>query len=206
MADNLLIIFAKYPVPGRVKTRLAARLGDAEAARIYKACAELTIGAVKPGEHHEYDLAVAFWPPEKASSMAKWLGSGMTLSSQQGQDLGSRMHHAFTAGFAQCYKKIIIIGADCPAVTRELILQGFACLAGAHTVMGPATDGGYYLIGLRRSAPGLFEDISWGTNRVAGQTLAKCSALNMTCSMLPVLRDIDRIEDLEYYRIQGFIL
>jgi len=206
MTDNLLIIFAKYPEAGQVKTRLAAKLGDTEAVRIYRACTELVISAAFPVDMNEYAAAIACWPPEKIQAMKEWLGPSMKVFSQQGHDLGSRMHNAFTDGLAEGYQKIIIIGADCPAVTHELIMRAFACLDNAAVVIGPATDGGYYLIGLRHPIATLFEGISWGSDRVCEQTLSHCLALNIPCALLPELRDIDRSEDLEYYRQKGLIL
>lgn len=206
MAQNLCIIFAKYPEPGRVKTRLAAELGDAEAVRVYCACMEQVISAAARSGITEYAVAIACWPPEKLDAMAKWLGPNMKINRQRGHDLGSRMHHAFTEGFSAGYKKIVIIGADCPAVTQELVIQALTMLEGSDAVIGPATDGGYYLIGLRQLAPGLFEGIAWSTELVCRQTLARCSNLNLTFALLPELRDIDRIDDLEHYRSQGILL
>ena len=206
MTENLLIIFAKYPESGRVKTRLAAELGDTEALRIYRACSQLVISSADPDGTKEYRMAIACWPPEKIDAMEQWLGPNIKIFGQQGHDLGSRMHHAFTDGFAAGYKKIIIIGADCPAVTHELIMRAFAGLDSAAVVIGPATDGGYYLIGLRHPIATLFEGISWGSDRVCEQTLSHCLALNIPCALLPELRDIDRSEDLEYYRQKGLVL
>jgi rSAM/selenodomain-associated transferase 1 len=206
MAQNLVIMFAKHPEPGRVKTRLAAELGDAEAVRVYRACTELVIAAVARGGINEYAVAIACWPPEKINEMRQWLGPDARIITQQGHDLGSRMHHAFTEGFAGGHKKISIIGADCPAVTRELLAQALAMLDSAEVVIGPAADGGYYLMGLRRSIHALFEGIAWSSELVCRQTLAICSRLHLTYALLPVLRDIDRADDLEHYRAQGILL
>jgi len=207
MTQNLLIIFAKYPEPGRVKTRLAAELGDAEAVRVYRACAEMVLAETdSPGGSAGYDVALAFWPPEKINEMRLWIGPEIKIAPQQGHDLGSRMQHAFAVGFTGGYEKIIIIGADCPAVTQELISKAFVLLDSQDAVIGPAADGGYYLIGLRHTMSALFDKISWGTELVCNQTLAHCRALNITCALLPELRDIDRIEDLDYYRQKGLAL
>lgn len=206
MAANLLIVFAKYPEPGTVKTRLARDIGPESAALVYRKCARLVLDAVAPHDSHAYDLMVACLPADRIGAAAQWLGRHDNIRAQQGTDLGSRMHNAFCAGFAEGHEKIILIGTDCPAVTREIIEQGFAGLDRDEAVLGPAADGGYYLIGLRRPASALFESISWGTNRVAHQTMAKLRALGMTCSLLPELRDIDRMDDLAYYRRKGLCL
>lgn len=206
MTANLLIVFAKYPEPGMVKTRLARQIGPEAAALVYRTCARLVLDAVVPEGPQEYELILACWPADRAGATALWLDRNLQITCQQGEDLGSRMHHAFTAGFAGGHTKIIIIGTDCPALTREIIGQGFACLDRDEAVLGPAADGGYYLIGLRRAEAALFKNISWGTDRVAGQTMARLRASGMTCSLLPKLRDIDRMDDLDYYRRKGLHL
>jgi uncharacterized protein len=207
MTQNLLNIFAKYPEPGRVKTRLAAEIGNTEALRIYRACTEMVLAATaSPVGSAGYDVALACWPPKKIDAMAQWLDSHIKILGQHGHDLGSRMHNVFAEGFTEGYTKVIIIGTDCPAVTHELIMQAFAGLDSAAVVIGPASDGGYYLIGLRHTMPALFEGISWGTELVFNQTLAHCRALKITCALLPELRDIDRRDDLDYYRQKGLAL
>lgn len=207
MSDNLLIMFVKNPEPGQVKSRLAATLGDHEAARVYKAITEGLVSAVDPSSKCAgYDMAVAYSPADAAKDMKAWLGSGIQLLPQSGENLGERMHKAFKDGFARSYKKILIIGSDCPAVTHELIIEALHMLDRHDVLIGPATDGGYYLIGLCSSAPGLFTGIGWSTELVLQQTIERCNALHLTYVLLPELRDIDHPEDLEYYRRQGLLL
>ncbi len=155
MRDNLLIMFVKNPEPGQVKSRLAATLGDREAARVYKAITESLLSAVVPSSKAAgYDMAVAYSPADAAEDMRTWLGTGIQLMPQTGGNLGERMHNAFTEGFARGYKSIVIIGSDCPAVTSELINEALHKLDRHDVVIGPATDGGYYLIGLRQLCAG----------------------------------------------------
>jgi rSAM/selenodomain-associated transferase 1 len=109
-------------------------------------------------------------------------------------------------GFARGYKKIVVIGSDCPAVSQELIIEALRKLDLHDVVIGPATDGGYYLVGLRQTVPELFSGIAWSTDQVLSQTLKLCSSQRLSPALLPELRDIDQIEDLVYYREQGLLL
>jgi rSAM/selenodomain-associated transferase 1 len=205
MTKQVLIVFAKYPEPGLVKTRLAAEIGRDEAARVYRSCAERVIAAVAPATAG-YDVELACSPPGDKARMVRWLGPGMKISGQQGYDLGSRMHNAFVQGFAAGYERVIIIGTDCPALTRDNMEHAFRALHSADAVIGPAADGGYYLIGLTRPVSGLFIDVSWGTERVLSQTIKKCHDVSINAALLPELRDIDRVDDLSFYRSQGLVL
>lgn len=207
MHDNLLIMFVKYPRPGYVKSRLAFKLGDIEATRVYRSVTENLISAiVQPSKDACYEIAVTYSPAEAAQEMRAWLGSGLQLIAQSGANLGERMQKAFSDGFSRGYKNIIIIGSDCPAVTNELIISALEKLKSHDVVIGPAYDGGYYLIGLCRSEPKLFAGIDWSTELVLKQTIERCTALHRSYVLLPELRDIDRIEDLAYYRGIGIIL
>lgn len=207
MHANLLIMFVKYPEPGQVKSRLADVLGDREAAHVYKAVTESLFCAVAPSSKDAvYDMAVAYAPADAADAMRTWLGSTLQLMPQTGGDLGRRINSAFKHGFARGYKSIVIIGSDCPVVTRELINEALHKLDSNDAVIGPAADGGYYLIGLCRPAPELFTGIAWSTEQVLRQTIEQCNAAHLTHALLPELRDIDRMEDLEYYRRQGMNL
>ncbi len=207
MAENLLVMFVKYPKAGCVKSRLAAALGDREAVRVYKAVTEQLIVAVVPSSKNaSYDMAIAYSPSDAAHDMQTWLSSGIQLMPQSGAHLGERMQNAFAEGFDQGYKNIVIIGSDCPAVTKELIIETLQKLKTHHVVIGPAADGGYYLIGLCRSEPKLLAGIDWSTEHVLKQTIERCNTLNCSYILLPELRDIDRIEDLAYYRKQGIML
>jgi hypothetical protein len=207
MHENLLVMFVKKPAPGQMKSRLAAAVGGREAARIYKAVTERLLSALSPStEAAGYDLAVAYTPADAEDDMRAWLGNGLQLIPQTGGDLGARMHKAFEQGFARGYTRIVIIGSDCPAVDHAIIHAALHSLASHEAVIGPAADGGYYLIGLCRPVPELFTGIDWSTEQVLRQTRERCSTLQLTCALLPELRDIDRSDDLEFYRSQGMKL
>jgi rSAM/selenodomain-associated transferase 1 len=199
MSENLLMVFVKYPAPGAVKQRLAQHLGTDRAVEIYKKIAETIVQKVTPASSEDYILEIYFSPQEDEKLVRQWLNENEYFSPQQGSDLGARMNNAFQHPFAAGYTKALLIGSDCPDISRTIVSRGFMLLDTHDIVLGPAHDGGYYLIGLRRPVPELFSCIEWGTECVLQQTLDKINALGLTVALLPELWDIDRIEDLKYY-------
>jgi uncharacterized protein len=191
-----LIIFTRYPEPGKAKTRLIPALGDVAAADLHRQMTEQTLARVKLlQQSHPVSVEVWFAGGDR-DRMQTWLGADLQYQPQPEGDLGSRMTQAFQVGFDRGVKASVIVGTDCPELTVALLTAAFQALQQTDLVLGPATDGGYYLIGLRRSAPELFESISWSTDRVFQQTVAVASKLNLSLSCLPMLADVDRPEDL----------
>lgn len=133
-----------------------------------------------------------------AELMPAWLGADLCYREQPSGDLGDRMGDAFRSAFDQGYQSAMIIGTDCPEITTALLAQGFAALKNKVVVMGPAIDGGYYLIGLQRLVPELFVDIAWSTVTVLQETLAITDRLQLSHRLLPYLSDIDLPADLQY--------
>jgi uncharacterized protein len=121
---------------------------------------------------------------------------------QYGDDLGEKMNNAFISIFQKAYDGIVIIGTDCPELNAEIIMNAFACLKTNEVVIGPAEDGGYYLIGLKEPHHKLFENIKWSTNSVLHETILKCDALQLGYYLLPVLNDIDEEKDLNLFKLQ----
>ena len=187
-------LFAKAPRPGSVKTRLAADIGADEAVRIYRQLGSRVVSQVGPVS----SLTVWYDPPDAADEMRAWLGD-LCYRPQVSGDLGERLAVAFDDHFAARPNEIAIaIGADAPEVDADVILGAAAALQSADVVIGPATDGGYYLIGLKRPLLCLFGDeIPWGTDRVFGATKRICDGHGIAFETLPVLRDVDRFEDLK---------
>jgi uncharacterized protein len=194
--SDRLIIFTRYPEPGKAKTRLIPALGDVAAADLHRQMTEQTLDRVKLlQQSHPVSVEVWFAGGDR-DRMQTWLGADLQYQPQPEGDLGSRMRQAFQVGFDRGVKASIIVGTDCPELTVAVLTAAFQALQQTDLVLGPATDGGYYLIGLRRSAPELFESISWSTERVFQQTVAVASKLNLSLSCLPMLADVDRPEDL----------
>ena len=201
MSEKLLMVFVKYPAPGSVKQRLAQHLGNERAAEIYKKIAATIVQKVTPARSGDYIVTICFSPQEDEKLVKKWLNKNEYFSPQEGSDLGERMSNAFLQAFAAGYTKALLIGSDCPDISRTIVNRGFVLLDTQDIVLGPALDGGYYLIGLRRHEPELFTNIEWGTERVLQQTLDTITAAGVTVALLPQLRDIDRIEDLSHYSL-----
>lgn len=198
--NNTLIIFAKHPEPGKVKTRLARDLGDDKAAEIYSDIARDIISRVSKSP--KYETVIYYDPPDKENEITLWL-KGLTkidgehLIPQEGSSLGERISGAFERIFSSGQDKAVIIGSDCTNVTDAMIEETFTDLSHYDAVLGPAEDGGYYLLGLKRFTPELFQEVDWSTELVLGQTLSRLDKLGYNYKLLETLRDIDNLNDLK---------
>ncbi len=133
------------------------------------------------------------------SKMRQWLGNDMAYAAQTGMDLGERMDNAFKAGFDQGCDRIVLVGSDCPGLTVDILEEAFQALDHHPVVLGPASDGGYYLIGLKQRLSIVFQDISWGTEKVLEETRKALSTLEVSCALLERLSDVDTPEDLHIW-------
>jgi rSAM/selenodomain-associated transferase 1 len=198
--ESCAIVFVKYPLPGTVKTRLAATLGHRQTTILYKKFVEDTLSALtKTGE----DLFVCFSPARVRSACITWLGKEYRYKAQYGKDLGERMRNAFIDLFRRGYKKVVIVGSDTPDLPASLLTRAFRALDKNGVVIGPSLDGGYYLIGftLDRFQKTIFDNVSWSSDTVLSSTVATLSRLNMIPCLLPRRRDIDTWPDLKsFYR------
>lgn len=193
-AERTLIVFAKMPRPGRVKTRLAAAIGDAEAAALYRTLGRRVLDAVRGGE---YRLVAYIDPANELARAREWLGAeGVDFRAQEGDGLGERLANAFRRELGRA-RHACAVGTDAPGVDRRLAGRAFAELAENDLVLGPAVDGGYYLIGMSRYRPELFRGVPWSTEQVLPATLARAGALKLRTRILELLPDIDTVEDLE---------
>ncbi len=203
---NLLIVFVKYPEPGTVKTRLAAGIGGRAAADVYRRLVALTIQRTAPSGLQPYDRIVYVDPARDIACYRNWLIDAEDFAVQAGDSLGGRMRSAFLQAFADGYHKVALIGSDCPDASASLVQEAFSLLDGCDAVLGPADDGGYYLLALTRDIEQIFNNINWGTCRVLQQTRARLDAAGYSHALLPVLRDVDRVEDLHFFRARGYAL
>jgi len=193
-----IAVFAKAPVPGEVKTRLAALLGPEGAAGLQSGLVRHALSAAM----HSRVGPVELWcsPDETHPFFERCAREfGVTLERQRGDDLGERMRHAFDSSHARDHS-LILIGADCPALDAATLQSAAAALREHDAVIAPAEDGGYVLVGLSRPAPELFETIAWGESAVMAQTRLRLSQSGASWMELPTLWDIDRPED--YARLQ----
>ncbi|MWV27093.1 DUF2064 domain-containing protein [Erythrobacter sp. GH3-10] len=183
-AAPTVALFAKYPRAGHAKTRLAPMLGDAGAAQVHRRLVERTLATIRESA---LPFAVHFTGAQR-SDFADWLGEDITLVAQGEGDLGARL--ARVAGPA------IVLGADIPGLTSQHLLDAAAVLDQLPVVIGPASDGGYYLLGFQTQIPQLWRDMRWGTDAVLAETRARLTALEIPYRNLGVLDDCDRPEDL----------
>lgn len=191
---DCLVVFVKEPRPGSVKTRLAAAIGDEDAAAVYRAMAEGVVAATVP-EAGDYERLVFYDPPDAGERMRAWLPAGR-LRRQGAGDVGARMADAFARCFARGAGRVAIVGSDAPGVGSAEAREAFAALAAHDVVLGPARDGGYWLVGLRAPQPALFAGIAWSTASVLDETLARAAAAGLSVARLGLRRDVDTLEDL----------
>ncbi|NJM71515.1 MAG: glycosyltransferase [Scytonema sp. RU_4_4] len=195
-AKQHLIIFTRYPEPGKTKTRLISALGTEGAANLQRQMTEHTLSQVKQLQKISTISFEVRFAGGNLQLMQEWLGYDLVYQSQGEGDLGLRMTQSFCNAFQSGAEKVLTIGIDCPGVNAQILAKAFAQLQQCNLVLGPAIDGGYYLIGLQRPIPELFINIDWGTSQVLHQTINIAQTLNLSVADLPHLADIDRPEDL----------
>ena len=202
---NRLILFTRYPEPGTTKTRMIPKLGAEGAAELQRQMTRHIVSSVTEfAGYHPTSLEVRFEGGNK-DLMKAWLGTGFDYSHQGKGDIGLRMGRALEDGFGSGYEAVVIIGSDIPDITADIIRKAFEGLKNHDLVLGPAGDGGYYLIGMQKTAfsranPRLFNGINWGTDGVLSQTLAVAKELRLNYVLLDTLDDVDRPEDLAVWQ------
>ncbi|WP_116125262.1 TIGR04282 family arsenosugar biosynthesis glycosyltransferase [Lewinella sp. IMCC34183] len=195
MQQPALILMVKNPIAGHTKTRLAAEVGDEKALRMYGMLIR-----------HTRDQAVALdgvtrylHYSDHVDDNDEWPNDSFIKLVQVGNDLGERMAAAVDHAFVRNQGKVIIIGSDCPGVTTELLRRALDELDTHELVIGPAVDGGYYLMGMRHPHPSLFQYMTWSTQYVLDETLARAQVLGLSVARLPELSDVDHLEDWQSY-------
>lgn len=194
--NSHLIVFARYPVPGKTKTRLIDQLGGDGAAALQDAMTRHTLAQVAgflgiPGTESEIRFAGG-----QITEMAEKYGHQWNYAPQGDGDLGQRLCRAIQQAFDGRAARVVVIGTDCPEVTAASLTTAFDALREHDLVLGPAVDGGFYLLGLRRPRANLFAGIDWGTDAVLHQMLDAAERSRLSIHILAPLRDVDRPEDL----------
>ncbi len=192
---NCIIVFVRYPEHGKVKTRLAKAIGPRRALEFYRLCVEDTIALLRKTGH---DIIIAFSPADKKGDAVDWLGETFLYLPQRGDDLGEKMLNAFRDAFDAGYNRAVLVGSDIPDMPERVFREAFDALSGDDVVIGPASDGGYFLIGFRNEklSPELFQDIPWSTDAVLMYTLEVIRKEKMNLHILPEWHDIDLPDDL----------
>lgn len=196
-----LIIFAKAPIAGQVKTRLCPPLTTDEAATLHGSFVLDTLDRTKAATAtHKLPLdRYLACAPTCTHVFFKIMEErhGVRLMNQEGEDLGARMDHAFSTVFAKGYRRALLVGTDVPSLPLDHYRQALELLERHDLVLNPALDGGYVLIGLTRPAPELFRDIPWSTDQVCRLTQARAADRHLSTALLPPWRDVDTLEDLQ---------
>ena len=193
-----LIIFAKSPTPGKVKTRLTPFITPTEAAELYKAfIADIIFNAHKLKCER---ITVAFTPSNAEATFHGICGHSVNYLPQKGDNRGERMQNAFKHSFHQGSTRTVIIGTDSPTLPLSYIQNAFDVLKEVPVTIGPTFDGGYYLIGLSEQSDAIFDGIDWSTSKVFGQTLTRIQTINKQLYVLPPWYDVDTPDNLEFLR------
>lgn len=196
---NAVICFLKYPEPGHVKTRLAEDLGETLAADLYRDLAERVITEVYP-LNADYDVLLSVDGTHELALYKEWIGENWPYRIQSEGNLGARMHHAVTTAFDEGYERVLLLGSDCIGMDETFISEAFKSLDQNDFVIGPSTDGGYYLLALKQDHPWLFEHIAWSTEEVLDVTIERIEMRELKLHQLSEKIDIDTIDDLLKFR------
>ncbi len=194
-----LAVFLKAPRAGAVKTRLAQAIGSRAALDAYQQMVDHLVEALQQIPK----LQLRFTPDDAAAEVNRWRSPSWEVRPQGAGDLGQRLSAAFGELFSAGAERAVIIGSDCPWVTVQDIEEAWRRLADHDVVLGPAVDGGYWLIGLAQPQPALFENISWSSSDVFEQTLARATAAGLNIALLRQLSDIDTVADWDCFRSAG---
>jgi rSAM/selenodomain-associated transferase 2/rSAM/selenodomain-associated transferase 1 len=201
-----LFLFARFPTPGTVKTRLIPTLGAEGAARLARRLTEHAVAMARAARLEDGIAVTMCCTGGRRQDFRAWLGNNLHFLDQASGNIGERMRRAFEEAFANGASNALAVGTDLPGISTDILRHAANALNDHDVVLGPAADGGYYLIGMKRYRPELFAGINWSTEHVAQQTRAVIERLSLTLAELPQLSDVDRPEDLEPLRDNpGFI-
>jgi len=198
MARSVVLLFIKYPEPGRVKTRFASEAGKDAALELYRLLVDRLMKMLTGGH---FPVRICYAPATASDEIAAWLGRDHCYQPQLGDGLGERMKAAFQDMFSEGAERALLIGSDVPGLSPEILDEALRSLETSDVVIGPARDGGYYLIGFTAASfkPEVFDGIPWSTNAVFAETSRIVDSAGLHIHHLPILRDIDTLEDLQHY-------
>ncbi|NQT68957.1 MAG: glycosyltransferase [Desulfobacteraceae bacterium] len=196
--DQCVIVFLKVPQRVPVKTRLSKSLDQEIVVNLYKNFVLDVLGMLQAGRH---TTVIGFYPPQALQEITSWLGRDHDYLPQQGDDLGKRMENAFDSIFQKGFRQVLLLGTDFPDLPGSIIDEAFESLHKNDAVIGPAVDGGYYLIGFNSHSflPEVFNKIPWGSDTVFQKTITVLGSNRSRIHVLPQWRDIDTYQDLEFF-------
>ena len=194
-SGKCILVFVKLPEAGKVKARLSKDLDEDAVCSLYKIFVLDLLDTLKKGS---YTFRICFYPPDSGEKVADWLGKDLFYMPQAGKDLGERMKNAFIDIFSQGYSEVLLIGSDIPDLAVPVVDEAFDGLKNSEAVVGPAFDGGYYLMGFKKDTflPEIFQGIDWGTDTVFVKAMEIFERNKCRVHVLTKWRDVDRLEDL----------
>jgi uncharacterized protein len=195
--DNALILFARDPILGKVKTRLSPFLEEDVILKLYSCFLQDSLDNIRQVENVDRFVGVA--PSNESGFFTGRLGSDFHIFVQEGENLGDKMRKAIQDRFAEGYERVVIIGSDSPSLPSSYIYRAVG--SDKDMVLGPSTDGGYYLIGMRGKVVEIFKDVTWGTETVLQETCEHLEQNGASLELLPVWYDVDTPEDLKFFKI-----
>jgi len=196
MKKHTVATFLKAPIRGKVKTRLAKDVGEEKALAVYQSMVEAQLARLP----EDWEVEIHYTPAEEECKMREWLGKRYTYLAQADGDLGQRLRAGIAGAFERGAEVVCAIGGDCPKLDKKHFLQTLEVLQrnGADCVFGPCADGGYYLVGMNRPLPQLFEDVPWSSLETLRASLQRAKEFSIQCHLLQELPDVDTIEDLRH--------
>jgi uncharacterized protein len=196
VGEKQLIVFVKAPRAGEVKTRLAQSIGAEQACAAYREMVETVLRRIETIKGVE----VRFTPDDASAEVTPWVRGDWKVAAQGAGDLGERLERAINDAFSAGAKQVAVIGSDCVELNAPDIRACFRELETHDVVVGPATDGGYWIIGLKAARPELFQGIAWSTDQVLAQTLSRAKESGLRIQLFRILPDIDTVEDWERFK------
>jgi uncharacterized protein len=200
-----LVLMAKAPRVGEVKTRLLGALDPEEARRLYVAFLSDTFALMEDvrDEREGLTLALCYTPEGEEEAFEEVEREGSLMVPQRGENLGERLTNCFADLFALGFESVVVVGADSPTLPGEYVFDAFECFeTDDDVVIGPSEDGGYYLVGMRKLHERIFEDVPWGDNRVLDVTVERVKEAELNLVLLPEWRDVDTTEDFERLKLE----
>jgi rSAM/selenodomain-associated transferase 1 len=195
---SIILLFIRAPVKGKIKSRLAEAIGEDAALELYKS---FILDIIDTIEKSGYPFGIFCHPPDAGEALAGWLGRHHHYLPQYGDDLGENMERAFGQIFSEGFTSAVLIGSDIPDLTPAVFHEALESLKTNDVVMGPAADGGYYLIGFNKGSflPRVFHGITWGTNTVFRETMSILHGASLRVHLMPERQDVDTLDDLKSF-------
>ena len=193
---SIILLFIRVPAKGSIKSRLAAAIGEDAALELYK---NFILDIIDTIEKSGYQFRISFHPPDAGAVLAGWLGPRHHYMPQGGNDLGENMERAFGQVFTEGFTSAVLLGSDIPDLTPAVLCEAIESLRTSDVVMGPAADGGYYLVGCNRDTflANMFHGIAWGTNTVFQETMSILRRASLRVHLVPEWQDVDTRDDLK---------